>query len=141
MRFPRLPLPALLGLALCWRSVAMDHSRPPDTRALAALDAGAPAPGSLLPDFRLTDHAGTTRNLYYESTAKVVVLVFTGTGNPRALQTAAALRALRAQFPASQVTIWQIDSNLSADRATVAAEQTLFNNDTPVLLEDRKSVV
>jgi peroxiredoxin len=140
MRFPRLIVALLLSLTVANSRAAMDHSRPPDTRALAATADGALAPGSLVPDFRLTDHTGLTRNLYYESTAKVVVLVFTGTGSPRALQTAAALRALRARFPATQVTIWQIDSNLATSRATLAAEQTLFNNDTPALLDDAQLV-
>ena len=36
-----------------------------------------------------------------------------------ALQTASALRTLRARFPAGQVTVWQIDSNLAADRAVL----------------------
>ncbi|MBI5768609.1 MAG: immunoglobulin domain-containing protein [Verrucomicrobia bacterium] len=139
MRFPRLT--SLAAACLCFVAAlpAMDHTRPPDTRALAAT-AGALAPGDFVPDFRLTDHTGTTRNLSYESTAKAVVLVFTDTGHPRALQTAAALRALRSRFPANQVTIWQIDSNLAASRAVLAAEQTLFANDTPVLLDDAQIV-
>src|SRR5215216_1161125 len=80
---------------------------PPDLRAFAAADTpGGLAPGAVVPDFRLTDHRGVTRELYYESTAKAVVLVFTKSGSPRALQTASALRALRARFPANDVAIW-----------------------------------
>jgi peroxiredoxin len=121
----------------------MDHSsaRPFDPRVFAATEApGGIPPGSFVPNFRLTDHTGATRELYYESTTKAIVLVFTSTGSPRALQTAAALRALRARFSAADVTLWQIDSNLAADRAVVAAEQTLFNNPTPVLLDDAQLV-
>ena len=57
-------------------------------------------PGALVPNFRLTDHRGVTRELYYESTVKAVVLVSTTPDSPRALQTAAALRAKarRARF-------------------------------------------
>ncbi|MCX6954473.1 MAG: redoxin domain-containing protein, partial [Verrucomicrobia bacterium] len=122
---------------------AMDHGggRPFDPRVFAATEApGGLPPGSFVPDFRLTDHTGTTRELYYESTTKAIVLVFTGTGHPRALQTASALRALRTRFNAATLTLWQIDSNLAADRAAVAAEQTLFNNDTPVLMDDAQIV-
>jgi peroxiredoxin len=116
----------------------MPHAAPPlDLRGLAANDApGGLAPGSIVPNFRLTDHRGVTRELNYESTAKAVVLVFTRTDSPRALQTAAALRALRARFSAADVVIWQIDSNAGASRSRIAAEQVLFNNDTPVLLDD-----
>ncbi|MEY2880365.1 MAG: hypothetical protein RLZZ15_2745, partial [Verrucomicrobiota bacterium] len=137
---PRLLLALALAFAPFARLAAMPHGSPPDLRAFAAAAAGAPAPGALIPDFRLTDHAGVTRQLHYDSTAKAVVLVFTRAGSPRALQTAAALRALRARFPAADVTVWQVDSNLAADRNVVAAEQLLFNNDTPVLLDDAQLV-
>src|SRR5688572_20845516 len=121
---------------------ANQHGLPPlDLRAFAAADTpGGLAPGAVIPNFRLTDHRGLTREFYYESTAKAVVLVFTASNSPRALQTASALRALRARFPASDVVIWQIDSNAGANRATIAAEQTLFNNETPVLLDTAQIV-
>jgi peroxiredoxin len=119
----------------------MEHRRPLDLRAFAAADATSGlAPGAIVPDFRLTDHRGVTRELYYQSTAKAVILVFTRSGSPRALQTASALRALRARFPATDVVIWQIDSNAGADRTTLSAEQTLYNNDIPVLLDDAQMV-
>lgn len=113
----------------------------PDLRAFAAADVpGGLAPGAVVPNFRLTDHRGVTRELYYESTAKVVVLVFTTSNGSRALQTASALRALRARFSATDVVIWQIDSNAGANRTAIAAEQILFNNDTPVLIDDAQIV-
>src|SRR5688572_19120713 len=134
----------LLLLCVAWLAprAAMQHEPPPlDVRAFAAAEApGGLVPGAIVPNFRLTDHRGLTRELYYESTAKAVVLVFTASGSPRALQTASALRALRARFPASEVVIWQIDSNAGANRAVIAAEQTLFNNDTPVLLDPAQIV-
>src|SRR5690242_10685662 len=88
---PRLPVGLAVAvtraaLALLLLTVAplraMDHSMPPlDLRAFAtaAADSGGLAPGTMVPNFRLTDHTGTTRELYYESTAKAIVLVFTGT--------------------------------------------------------------
>ena len=122
--------------------VATEHpGNPPDVRAFAAAELpGGLAPGSLVPNFRLTDHRGVTHELYYESTAKAVVLVFTGSGDPRALQTATALRALRTRFSANDVVIWQVDSNAGAGRPRIGAEQTLFNNDTPVLIDDAQLV-
>ena len=133
-------LPIFLTLALFLP--AMEHpGRLPDVRAFAALEApGGPAPGSLVPNFRLTDHQGVTHELYYDSTAKAIVLVFTGSGNPRALQTATALRALRTRFSAADVVIWQIDANAAADRRRIGAEQTLFNNDTPVLIDEAQLI-
>src|SRR5205814_8590731 len=136
----------LLPVLLCCTTLAiaggMDHSSsPPDLRAFATAETpGGPAPGAIVANFRLTDHRGATHELYYESGAKAIVLVFTGTGHPRALQTAAGLRALRARFSANDVVIWQIDSNAGATRAAISAEQTLFNNDTAVLLDDAQVV-
>ncbi|MFM9090953.1 MAG: hypothetical protein ACKOUK_04345, partial [Verrucomicrobiota bacterium] len=112
-----------------------------DLRAFAAAPTpGGPQPGALIPNFRLTDHQGVTRELYYESTARAVVLVFTARGSARALATAAALRDLRARFPASDVVIWQVDSTAGADPAALTAEQTLFNNGTPVLRDEAQLV-
>ncbi|MFM9032599.1 MAG: hypothetical protein ACKOTF_18370, partial [Opitutaceae bacterium] len=90
--------------------------------------------------FRLTDHRGTTRELYYESTVRAVVLVLTGTGSPRAMQTAASLRALRARYAAADVIIWQIDSTAAGTAAALSAEQALFNNDLPVLRDEAQLV-
>ena len=143
-RCPTLGVAFLLALAAAASPLgAMDHSsaRPFDPRVFAATETpGGLAPGSFVPNFRLTDHTGTSRELYYESTTKAVVLVFTATGGPRALQTASALRALRARFAAADVTLWQIDSNLAADRAAITAEQTLFNNPVPVLIDEAQLV-
>ena len=121
---------------------AMNHAgRPEDLRPFAAAETpGGPGPGALVPNFRLTDHRGSTRELSYESTAKAVVLVFTGTGSPRALRTSASLRALRARYPASEVVIWQVDSSAAAPAAAIAAEQALFNNDLPVLRDEAQLV-
>ena len=93
-----------------------------------------------MPNFRLTDHRGATRELHYDSTVRAVVLVFTGTGSPRALQTSASLRALRTRYPANEVIIWQIDSSAGVTAAALAAEQALFNNDLPVLRDEAQLV-
>jgi hypothetical protein len=137
-----LPITSALALATT-QLLSMDHSgaRPFDPRVFATSESpDGLAPGSFVPNFRLTDHTGTTRELYYESTTKAVVLVFTASGSPRRLQTASALRALRARWAATDVTLWQIDSNLAADRAALVAEQALFNNPTPVLLDEAQLV-
>ena len=143
-RLSRRLLPLTSALALAAPSLrSMDHSgaRPFDPRVFATSESpDGLTPGSFVPNFRLTDHTGTTRELYYESTTKAVVLVFTASGSPRGVQTASALRALRARWAATDVTLWQIDSNLAADRAALVAEQTLFNNPTPVLLDEAQLV-
>jgi hypothetical protein len=106
--------------------------------ALASLR-GAPT-WILTPNFRLTDQLGVSHELYYQSTSKVVVLVFTSLGSAQAGQTAATLNAIRASYPATTLTLWQIDSDLGADQTAIAAEQSNVNNTTPVLL-DRSQIV
>lgn len=97
-------------------------------------------PGSYVTDFRLTDHLGVTRSLYYQSGAKAIVLVFTGVDSPRAALTTAALRSLRQRFSTQDVVVWQIDSNLGTDRAAVAAVQAAAASDIPVLIDDAQMV-
>ncbi len=130
----------LLAAAAVPPAAAMEHGRPLDLRAFAAPVTDALAPGAIVPNFRLTDHRGVTRELYYEAGAKAVVLVFTAPRSPRAAATAAALRALRARWSAADVVIWQIDSTAGSGRARLVAEQTLHNNDTPVLLDESQLV-
>ncbi len=141
---PLMLRPTLLALVvgLAIPLAAMNHAgRPEDLRAFAAAETpGGPGPGDLVPNFRLTDHRGATRELHYESTVRAVVLVFTGTGSARALQNAASLRALRARYPANEVVIWQIDSSAAVTAAALAAEQALFNNDLPVLRDEGQLV-
>jgi hypothetical protein len=140
---PAFPLPLMRRLAalLCFIVSVL-----PGSRVLAhggshdALPPDAIVPGGFVSNFRLTDHNGVTRELYYESTAKAIVLVFTGTGSPRATPTADALRALRSRFGANDVVLWQIDSNLGADRTTIAAEQVANNNTAPVLIDQAQVV-
>ena len=130
------------AVALAFVTLVCPSARGADAaepRRAAHTTTGIP-PSGQIPNFRLTDHLGLTRELYYESSAKAIVLVFTQAGHPRALQTAGALRNLRARYSAADVVIWQIDSNLGAGRPLIAAEQTLYNNATPVLLDDAQLV-
>ena len=134
-------LPSLLFCLLaCSLLAEMQHGQRPLDVRFATETAGGLAPGSLVPNFRLNDHRGLTRELHYEASAKAIVLVFTRSNSPRALQTAAALRSLRARFPSNDVIIWQVDANAGASRTTITAEQTLFNNETPVLLDEAQLV-
>jgi len=106
---------------------------PPEVRSEPVV-AGGLAPGDTVPNFRLIDHTGRARELYYEATRKVIVLVFTEPEDPLALRHARALRRLRDRFPEDQVAIWQIAPGQRVDRATLAATQTVFaSNDLPTL--------
>jgi len=128
---------------------AMNHGgRPEDLRAFAAAETpGGPGPGDLVPNFRLTDHRGATRELHYDPTVRAVVLVFTGMGSPRALQTSASLRALRARYAAKEVIIWQIDSSAGVtaahvrdDAAFVSALNGFLRPGGQLLLQFRNSL-
>lgn len=139
---PRLACRLGLLLAASLSLHGMPHAMPPlDLRAFAPTEAAqALTPGALAPNFRLTDHAGLTRELNYESTARAVVLIFTAPDSPRAVRNAAAFRALRSRFSATDVVIWQIDSNLGANAVSLAAEQALHQNPLPVLLDEAQLV-
>jgi hypothetical protein len=51
------------------------------------------------------------------------------------------LRALRAKYTSNRASvIWQIDANLGTARSAIAAHQTLFNNNTPVLIDEAQMV-
>ncbi len=125
----------VLGLAHAQGSVP-DSPEPPRVRhAPGSID-----PGGFVPNFRLNDHTGASRSLYYESNARAIVLVFTAQGSPGAYRTAESLRRLRARFPERDVVIWQVDSTPGASRSTLAAEQTLYENSIPVLLDEARLV-
>lgn len=135
------PLPLVLFVS-CFlvvggaRAQAAAPALPEPPRARHA--PGSIEPGGLVPNFRLNDHTGASRSLYYERNARAIVLVFTAQGSPAAYRTAESLRRLRARFTERDVVIWQIDSTPGANRSTLAAEQALFDNPIPVLLDEAR---
>lgn len=127
---PRRIVRLVFAFVAAWSALAHEGSH--DTPLLPA---DPIAPGAFVSNFRLTDQVGATHELFYESRARAILLVFTSRSGTRASQTASALAAVRARFAEGDLTIWQIDSDFGADRAAVAAEQAQLGSSVPVLMD------
>ena len=94
-------------------------------------------------NFRLIDHQGKSRNLYYywgDPTVSAVVLIFTANGCPSVRDNLPAIKALRDQFAARGVLFWMIDSSHGASREAIAAEAAAQGIDLPVLHDPSQMV-
>ena len=78
----------------------------------AARFAFALSPGETVDNFRLLDHQGGSRELYYLSDMKAVVLMSQGNGCEASRQAVPGLKALRDQYRTQGVEVLLIDSNL-----------------------------
>src|SRR5262245_34559037 len=76
----------------------------------AAKSALALSPGETVDNFRLLDHQGGSRELYYLSDMKAVVLMAQGNGCAASREAVPALKSLRDQYQAQNVAVLMIDS-------------------------------
>jgi len=91
-------------------------------------------------NFSLRDHEGKTRELYEQTQARAVVLVFTSTGCPIVQKSLPKLKALHQQFGSKGVVFWLVDSNAQDDLASIKEEARDFGIDLPILLDSSQSV-
>jgi hypothetical protein len=87
-------------------------------------------------NFRLIDHQGKSRELFYYFTStniKAVVLIFTGNGCASVRQYIPALNAQRSYFASRGVLYWMIDSNLQDNRSNIVVEANAWNISLPIL--------
>ena len=103
----------------------------------SALAAG---PGDLIDNFRLLDQQGRSRELYYLSDAKAVVLMVHGNGCPIVRQAMPAVRELREQYRGLGVEFLLINSNLQDEREALAAEAAEFGIDFPILSDETQLI-
>src|SRR5687768_4605573 len=104
----------------------------------AARFALALSPGETVDNFRLLDHQGGSRELYYLSDMKAVVLmahVNGGKGCATSRQAVPGLKALRDQYRSQGVEVLLIDSNLPDTQAAVAKEAAALGLDMPILMD------
>ena len=109
----------------------------------AARSAFALSPGETVDNFRLLDHQGGSRELYYLSDMKAVVLmahVNGGNGCATSRQVVPGLKALRDQYRSQGVEVLLIDSNLPDTQAAVAKEAAALGLDMPILMDDTQLV-
>src|SRR3954469_23019246 len=88
----------------------------------AARCAFALSPGETVDNFRLLDDQGGSRELYYLSDMKAVVLMAQGNGCAAARDAVPGLKSLRDQYKAQGVEVLMIDSNLADSSAAIVKE-------------------
>jgi len=93
-------------------------------------------------DFRLIDHQGVSRSLYYydqDPTVTAVVLIFTGNGCATVQQLVPTINALTNFVPQGIVT-WLVDANAADNRSNIVAEANSLGIVAPIL-HDRAQLV
>ncbi len=106
----------------------------------AAGPAFALNPGDSVDNFRLLDHTGASRELYYLSDMKAVVLMAQGNGCEVVRKSLPKLRALRDQYRSQGVELLMINSNLTDSRDTIEKEAKAQGIDLPILLDESQII-
>ena len=94
-------------------------------------------------DFRLIDHLGVSRSLYYlenDPTVNGVVLIFTGNSCSNIAQMLPTIKALRDQFTPQGMVFWMVDANAEDNRSNIVAQANALGIDLPIL-HDRAQLV
>src|SRR5437867_11122411 len=94
-------------------------------------------------DFRLIDHLGISRGLYYlenDPTVKGVVLIFTGNSCANVAQMLPTIKSLRDLFTPQGIVFWMIDANAADNRSNIVAQANALGIDLPIL-HDRAQLV
>jgi peroxiredoxin/mono/diheme cytochrome c family protein len=114
------------------------------TTAVLALSAASPAlalnPGDTVDNFRLLDHTGTSRELYYLADMKAVVLMAQGNGCDAVRKSVPELRALRDKYRSQGVELLMINSNLADSRASIEKTAQAQGIDLPILLDETQII-
>ena len=96
-------------------------------------------------DFRLIDHLGRSRSLYYhydDPNVRAVVLVFTGNGCAKIRDMIPVIKSLTSQFASQGVLFWLVDSNPQDNRSNILAEAvSLGISNGPPILHDAAQLV
>ncbi|MEO6034853.1 MAG: hypothetical protein ABIQ35_06335 [Verrucomicrobiota bacterium] len=102
-------------------------------------------PYEFAPDFRLIDHLGRSRSLYYhfkDPNVRAVVLIFTGNGCAKIRDMVPAIKALTNTFTQQKVLFWLIDSSPLDNRSNILAEAiSLGISNGPPILHDSAQLV
>jgi peroxiredoxin/mono/diheme cytochrome c family protein len=114
------------------------------TIAILAVCAASPAlaldPGDTIDNFRLLDHTGASRELYYLSDMKAVVLMAQANGCETVRRSVPELRALRDKYRSQGVELLMINSNLSDSRASIEKTAKAQGIDLPILLDETQII-
>ena len=96
-------------------------------------------------DFRLIDHLGRSRSLYYflnATNVRAFVLLFIGNDCGKVRELKATIDGLTTRFGTNGVTFWMVDSNSGVTRSNLLAESTSLNfSNNPPFLHDPAQIV
>ena len=103
--------------------------------------AAVAAAGEMTVDnFKLIDHTGEARELYYERDAKAVVLIVQGNSCPIVRNLITDFNALQADYAAQGVEVLMLNSNLQDTRESIAKEAAEWNIEVPILHDSAQLV-
>jgi peroxiredoxin len=91
-------------------------------------------------NFRLIDHGGRSRELFYRSADRAIVLVFIGKDCPSNVATLNTVKAIETKFRAQAVSFWGIMPEASDVRNALASQATSLGLTFP-LLHDSDQIV
>jgi peroxiredoxin len=97
-------------------------------------------PGDTVDNFRLLDHTGASRQLYYLSDMKAVVLMAQGNGCDVIRKSLPEVQALREKYRAQGVELLMINSNLTDTRDAIEKEAKAQGIDLPILLDETQII-
>jgi len=150
MRLPSKALPTAVGAEAgpwvrgsCWLLVALvcllaDSLTASDGSDLS--DGANRPPAFKVENFLLRDTAGNPHELYRQTEARAVVVIFTMTGCPIVQKSISRIKELRDEFGPKGVVFWLVNSNAADDAATIREEAGDFKIDLPILLDHSQSV-
>lgn len=114
------------------------------TTAVLAMCAASPAlalnPGDTVDNFRLLDHTGASRELYYLSDMKAVVLMAQGNGCEAVRKSVPEIEALRDRYRSQGVELLMINSNLADSRDSIEKTAKSQGIDIPILLDETQII-
>src|SRR5438309_6483071 len=112
------------------------------SRFYRALKLDSPTIPDHADDFRLIDHQGKSRQLYYSqsnTTVRAFVLIFTGNGRTTVQQMVPTINALT-NFNSQGVVTWMIDANSADNPSNILVEANALGIALPIL-HDRAQIV
>ena len=96
-------------------------------------------------DFRLIDHLGRSRSLYYhfnDPNVRAIVLIFTDNGCVKIREMIPAIKSLTNVFAPQNVLFWLVNSSPTATRSNILAEAvSLGISNGPPILHDAAQLV
>jgi mono/diheme cytochrome c family protein len=96
-------------------------------------------PGDRVDNFRLIDHQDNSRELYYYSDMKAVVIAAQGNGCDASQKAAKSLEQLRSKYD-GQAHFMMVNSNLQVNRDDVKKEAAKLGITMPIMMDDTQLI-